>query len=363
MQLVISLFIFVCLAMIVYTIAANYADLYQINKKEKMERHYLSAIQKEYTRLSEEKSVSRTHQEELEQTLTAITPLMAFEQALSQKKKDDQNLYRRYRQILPAIFGELVPEYQKKEEEEQTYFAYVVGKFQLSSPTSQRAIASFMLELTKSKSLYCRKNAFQALSLSGHDHGVIQGLKNLSRKKEYLSLKLITEELLKIPKENTHFSKELLQEFSKFSSEIKVAILNYYALSGVATPEEVLHIYNTEDNKEVHLACLRFLGKYPSVEGKKILLSFVEEYNNPKWEYVSTAAFGLSHYIEKEVVMYLKEALHSKYWHVRYNAAYSLATMQHAFPCIKEIENKSDTFAKEILAYHLNQQKKKEAHT
>ena len=360
MQLLIVSFIFICLAMIAYTIAYSYIDRYQTEQKEKWTLRYKKTIEAEFENIKSGKEVSFTHLDNLKKELKKVIQLMAYEKALLFHKEKEEGVSELYQTKLASLFNSLSFHYEKRDTEEKAYFAYVVGEFHLSGPQAKKNLVSFMTELTKHESLYCRRNAFRALSMSGNDEGVIRGLKNLSRNKEHVNLKLLTEDLLEIPIRNETFLNEVLFQFPHFSEEIKVVLLNYFSLSGISTPKQVLHIYKNEEDLEVRLACLRFLGKYPSEEAREILLSFIEDYNNPKWEYVSTAAFGLSKYKEEEVALKLKKALRSNQWHVRYNAAYSLASMKNLFPKIATTINEEDKFAREILAYHLKQIDKKE---
>lgn len=360
MQLVIAGFTLVCMGMIAYTVSYGFYDRYRMKKEDTLVHTYTQMISTEWIAVDKGDLVSKKHCETLKKTLRRLSHLIAFEKALSEKeRKDATHSHALYYQALVPVFDRLTDTYIKKDAEEKAYFAFVVGKLRLCGPHSDQRMTHLMAELMKDSSLYCRRNAFRALCLSENIPHIRRGLKRLTGRSVYLNVKLLTEDLLEVTVQKEILAAELMLHFSSFSDSVKVAVLNFMNFSGTGDPYSILSYYQSEEDMEVRLSCLRYLGKYPTKEGRRVLMTIIKNYDDPHWEYVSTAAFGLSHYKDKEVAALLKNALHSRQWYVRYNAAYSLASMQAECGQLLDMSQEDDRFAKEILSYHLDLVNKK----
>ena len=117
---------------------------------------------------------------------------------------------------------------------------------------------------------------------------------------------------------------------------------------------------NEQEDDEVHYACIRYLGKYPSEEAYSLLLDFVEKEQERPWQYAAIAASALAAYPGDETVEILKKKLSSRNWYVRLNASKSLEILGLGYADLIDIFDGSDRYAREILLYRFDMRKAKE---
>ena len=99
---------------------------------------------------------------------------------------------------------------------------------------------------------------------------------------------------------------------------------------------------------------LRYLRRWPDREAYPLLLKLLQD-ESRSWEYAALAASALDSYPGSQTISHLKQALHSRFWHVRYNSAQALLNLHVPLAQLQDILNGPDRYAREILEYKLKE--------
>lgn len=360
MQALIIGFVIICMGMLLFNVAYVYVSSRKRLSNARLTERYEDAVLNELAELRNGGSVSAGHCQLLLRKLPTLKHMLAFENAFHKLQEVQAPYLEAYLNDIYPVFVSLSEDYlEKGKNVKMAYFAHILEELRLCTP-GHDAISRRMVELSKDESLYCRENAFRALCGADNVQAVVQALKKISGRREFINIRLVTEDMMLLKHGEEELCGILYAEFNSFSDPLKVAVLNYFRLSGALDCEKIIAIYEKETDMEVRLACLRCFSRYICPQAQEILMKHLEDYNQDVWEYASTAAYSLVNYQGEAVLSMLKEALHSRHWHVRYNAAQSLASKGIVCDDAPDIMNGDDQYAKEMLDYHVKLRQEKE---
>ena len=356
-ELLIYIYLFVCIAMIFFNIVCVF--VFQHNDKQ-LDRH--SVLFTEKVRRQIEKEEEReAHLQYLTKKLRRIGNLMAFDKTLEQMYAQDPAGTQAYIESIYPAFVSLAQEYRKRSKLQAAYFPYLIKKYGIFRGQTIRVISDTLLEMVRDPNLYCRENALQALYAIGNAETVVEALEILDAGPHYHHAKLITDGLMGFSGDTAHLGELLWLHLSKLSAEMRVAILNYFRFSSGDYCPQMLRLMtdNGQDN-EVRYCCIRYFGKYRYDPAYPYLLDFLENEREENWEYAAIAATALSSYPSERSVEILKEKLSSVNWYVRFNAAQSLAALGVGYMQLVDVFEGSDRYADEMIRYRLDQKRMRE---
>ncbi|MFC4321733.1 HEAT repeat domain-containing protein [Litchfieldia salsa] len=296
--------------------------------------------------------------------LHSIEELMAFFAASLEYNHSVQIKARgKFRQFIrenKSLWVSLGHVYGKKKPIEKAYYAFICEKLCINNPGEYDEMTKIMLEYALEPSIYCRENALKALYAFGNIDAVVEVIIKLSRNNNIHHRKLVTDGLLEFKGDHTALAESLYDHFDKFNPEYQVAIIDFFRFSGEQLKNKLIKLLKQEDtDKDIVCAILRYYQKYPVLEYKDTILSYLKLPNNEDWECVSTAALVLVKYPGEDTIDALKSVLSSKYWYVRLNAARSIAELGVEEDELLDILQGQDFYAKEQLIYHITNRKEK----
>ena len=114
---------------------------------------------------------------------------------------------------------------------------------------------------------------------------------------------------------------------------------------GIMTSESV--------DKELRFSAIRYFGKYPYEPARQVLIGFVSDTDQTKWEYAAISATSLAGYHGNDVIRCLTEAMKSPNWYVRYNASVSLEAQHLDYSDLIDVVDGDDRYAREMVMYRL----------
>lgn len=343
----------ICVAMIIFNIVCIFAFRASDKRLSTREARFGVLIHKELLRLEKEGTASEEHRELLKKELRRVGYLQAFDGALEKSNQSEAALAH-YFATYHDVFGQLALYYKKKAPTKAAYFPYVMAKYKVLCDERHTLILDTMYEYLHRDNFYCRNNAMNAIFSSDNIPMIVAALHYIEDDGMHYDEKLMTEGLLKHATKHAAICQALLDERSRFQVPMQQAIINFCRLSGEDFAAPILALLKDEGvDDEVRFACMRYFGSHPCAKAQEVLVDLANAQTATRWEYVSIASKALARYKSEDVVHALKKNLCSSNWHVRQNAAQSLANMGLEYGDLQDVFDGNDRYAREIMRYEL----------
>lgn len=349
-ETIIYIYLFVSVCVILFNIFC----LFSRKISEKLEMKHRILYEEKIQEHFDELEVDVTHEAYFMKQLQSVSRLIAFHQAITNLRVEQEEKVCNYLKRYEKVFLYLVQIYMQRPSVYQAYFAYLMSVYPICNRNSKNYITESMLELTKSSSLYVRENAMKALISFGQEQNVLQGLKNIDRFGYEYHPKMLTDDLLLFPSNSERLISLLISSFSSFSEAIQLGIIHYVTYqSGEYCEFFYQTLEETVDQKELQLAILRYFARYPYDPIVPILYQYLDSFDSNYWEYAAVASYVLQYYPTSKTKQKLLRALSHENWYVRKNAASSLMQMNLTDVDVLNVMNGKDRYAKEALVYEL----------
>ena len=344
----------ICASMIVFNIVYNLHLKSYAGRTQRRCTRLKREIGPQFELLDRGVAIQETHLKYLRRKLKRVNQLVAYDQFLDEYAASKPDLTAEYLyQIQPAIlYLSLV--YDAREDTQSAYFAYLLSKHVTEQQTHSDSLQELLLNYVKKQNLYCRFNALQALFRLGNIEYIIAAVRLQDDGTIFLHEKILTEMFLSFPGNHHQLIAQILEAWKSFSLHTQLSILNYIRFrSGDYCKEMFTLMQHTSANKELRLAAIRYLGKYPYAPALTPMSDFVRDKDLERWEYATVAASSLSGYSEELVIDTLKQALYSENWYIRSAAAQSLDDLNVDYSELVDVVIGNDRYAREIVTYHL----------
>lgn len=290
--------------------------------------------------------------ESLYRKLKPTRQLIAYERALSQFQKENKDMTAYLLQVEP-VMKDLVFYYRRKNEMEQAYLAWFIAthaKDCWQNPIIYQTLISFMDHST----IYLRENILQATYRQPDVKWIVKAYEKLTIQNQFHHPKLIQDGLLQFPYDAETLIRELWDQRMVFHPSIVQGVIGYITYKSDSYKEAFYHLLTSESlDLEMQTRLMRYFKNhhYPKVEN--LLQTMVTD---EQATIRIVAVQVLSSYPSENVKKTLKRALTDANWYVRYNASQSLLKMELSEMDVLDIVNGPDTFAKEMLHYHLSEE-------
>ena len=353
----------VCVSMIVFNMIYNLLLKGSELRLNKRSRSMCSQVEAQLARVRQGKPVEETHKAYLRHKLRRVKNLIAFDRVLKPMVEDGTDpAVQAYLTQIQSVALYLGLVYGKRENMQAAYFSYILSLYMLQKHMPLQSIQEVLLDYVAKDNLYCRVNGLQALYAFGNVDHILTALKLQDRGEVFLHEKILTEGLLTFTGDHDELIHRLWEQFSTFSSRTQLAILNYIRFRTGGYAREMLEIMgDTEEEKELRLAAIRYFGRYPYAPALNMMLAFAEDCDPMNWEYATVSVSALAAYPREQVLGTLKDALRSANWYVRYAAAVSLETLQVTYDDLLDIMNGTDRYAREMIMYRLESRRMQKA--
>lgn len=312
----------------------------------------------QYVLLAEARQPDEKQMRQLFTALGKINNLSVFEMLLKDHLQNPE--FKRLLQMNMPLLYELSGQYKKRPVEEQAFLCHIFTRLPLADcedRVSLEKIANGQIPRVGSDSIYLSENAFKALLSFGLVSAVIKGVLLLNQKPDRMREKLLTDNLLEFKGSHEELSSMLWDHFPDFCPRMQVAVVNYLrllpkdAIDQTRFAEPMLMLAQDESgSKEVRLAMIRYLQKYPVPAALPVLLSYVDRtLSLTNWEFAVVSATALSAYPCQETHDALMRAVRSPNWYLRYNSSDSLI---HLGTDVQEVVDQlADRYAREMISF------------
>lgn len=294
----------------------------------------------------------------LSRTRELISFHEAMQKLLSEKKSESQSRY--WLTQNRELFVKLGEKYLKKSQMEKAFFAWIVGSFALCGRTKEDILARDMLLLVQEPSVYCRENALYAIYKSGSLELVVRAYILMNRREIWHSRKLVTDGLLAFSGNREALAEELWENWTYFDAHYQVAFIDFIRMVSGRFGMRFLRLMETEPDREVKFAILRYYRKYRYPDAEKMLRGYVNNWCIDDWEFAAVSALALESYPSERTVRALVRGIKSDIWHVRNNSADSLLAIAGEQRQQEILEQMEDSYGRNMLEYKIESRKKRE---
>lgn len=249
-----------------------------------------------------------------------------------------------------TILLSLASIYQKKDDLEKAYYAYMLQFIQID----QKEIDHFLFHCVTSKSLYCQENALQAFYYSGNSDKVVEAYQIMSRQNINYGYKLVADGLSNFIGDKEELCKKLYERFDEFKEPFKIGFLTFFRQCKYDVKKELIERLKNPKNieKEVEIEIIRYFSKVLDKKASIILLERLENNYYKDFEYDVVIIQTLANYPSPKTIKVLTKSLSNYNYYVRYNAAKSLKKMTD----LKKITGLTDPFAIEMVQALISQE-------
>ena len=353
-QVLVYFYLAVCGSMIVFNCV--YFALYRKGDRSVLlrNRRFLSKVRKVVQDLEEGGEVSQEHLQMLTRRCGNIMNFAALDEELTGLRQEHGQAVEQYARQLRPVFVSLVPVVRRKDDIQQTHYAYRVEKYRVVQDDPIPVIVEFMLELVQSPNLYCRQNALNVLYTTGDVDAVMNAVWLLSDGRHFNHEKLLTDGLLSFRGDREELINRLLKKRKAYSPAIQLVVLNFVRFGSGNHQEAFFEILqDPKEDDEFRFSAIRYFGRYPYEPAEPVIREFAAQPEKQRWEYASIAASALASYPGQETISVLKKCLTNPNWYIRYNAAVSLERFDLTYSELSDVLSGNDRFAREVLQYRL----------
>ncbi len=336
---------------LLYALFQLFSFLY-INYR-KIKRKVQQIILKKFMKKEGILYVSLAHENFLLHKLKKMDYFINFVEVTEESEKGKRE---NYLMNLKPVFEKLISKYEKKKISFQVYFVSFLEKYPIIYNDDWNKIVEYLIQCCSSKSIYLRESALSSLYKIGNESYLEEALRNMNYLKINHPTKLLTDGFIRFEGSINNFAEMLKENISNYSDSYKISCLEYFSYQKIDFRKGIFQLLSSpEETKEVKLACIRYFANSIYEPVSKMLYELLKE-DQDTFEYAAVAANVLKSYPSKETLKHLVEALRSKNWYVRNNAACAIVS----FATEKELEslkNFDDKYGREALMYHISMKK------
>lgn len=350
MNIIVEIYLIVCVLLllfdILFLILKNHRNQEFYPKNHSLEKK----IREEIRTRRETGAFSQGFEEDLSAKLEKIRNLITLMDVLS----GDQPAADWFR---PAVFAQ-IEEYQKKNDYEQAYYAYVVSQFDYErEPVPPEFAAKFMTFLD-SKSLYTFANAMDALYRFGRTNLLLAAMDKVDERQGFYHQKLLVDGLLASRADFQELNPALLKAFAQYTPFMQECLLNFFRMTGYDVSALCLRLIRNGDytDPEIRYGAMRYLAKYPGAQSQDLFLEILRRKKSP-WMDQMLAIQALEHTGDAAVREAVLKKVTSPNWYVRTKAIAYLHRWGLTKDQIFDILYLRDKYADNALLYQYRNEK------
>lgn len=257
----------------------------------------------------------------------------------------------------PAVFAQ-VGAYQRKGDDEQAYYAYVISGFDYARAPVPPAFASKFMAFLDSGSLYTFANAMDAVYRFGRTNLLMAALDKVDERRGFYHKKLLVDGLLASRADFQELNPELIREFGRYSPFLQESLLSFFRMTGWDASDLCLRLIQggRDTDQEVRYEAMRCCAKYPSAQSQALFLDLLEREESP-WMDQMMAIQALERSGDAAAREAVLKKVTSPNWYVRTNAAAYLHRRGLTRSQIFDILYLRDAYADDALLYQYRHEK------
>lgn len=347
---VIYFYMFICVALLVFNIGYIFRAKGKSRTQEKRVRYWAEEIAKAVSFLEKEGTIPREHSTVMQKKLGNINHLMAYNEALL--SLSENGVSRQYLEGLHDPFQVVAAGYAAKSPMERAFFAYVMSLHHPSKGREHDQLVEILLDFMHNATVYCRENVLQAIYVMGSPAAIESAFRLMSDEGLYHNSRLLSDGLMKFSGNKEELAWRLWNQHTQWSECIQIAIVQFATqLSDAFQQTFLAALLDHTTYAEVRFAIVRYFQRHVYEDALPFLLSTAKDADRSGDGLAIPVCAALASYPGETTVAALMQAVHSRNWYVRKNAAMSLVELHADADCLKELRKNSDRYAEEMLMY------------
>lgn len=342
MNLVIQIYMFMCVILLVFDIAflltKNITKIKFLESDSKFEK----TVRKEIENIQNGEEFSVDFVNTLSKKLSKTKNLVVLQNIMNEYPESKER-------FKPTLLG-LVDTYKQKSDYDQAFYIYVVSTLGYADSVSSDFALQFMSFLD-SKSLYTFSNTMDALYAFSDVNLLISAIDKVNEREGFYHKKLLVDGLLSSDVDKQIFVKKLIDRFNSYSIHTKEALLDYFRMTGVDVSGFCMALLSGKSvENEICYACMRYFIKHSDSNSKNYFINTLKT-ESTDWIKQMLAIQGLKKYNDSEVELLIKNKITDRNWYVRINALEYLVENGLDDDELSDILKMNDKYAIETLLY------------
>lgn len=358
-SLVIEFYMFICVALLVFNILYIFRSKILGRLRGSKEAAWLDEIWEESGRLVNGKRPSVDHQRRLERKLCKVEQLMAYHNAVLTAKEEER--IQKYLDTYAPTFQLLAAKYSKRSAMERAFYAHVMSVYHPARDTrSCRQLIEILLTYFEDSTVFCRENVLQALCAFGSVGAVERAFHLMNRQGWYHHSRLLSDGLMSFAGDRKALCRRLWKKCGDWADSFQVAVVQFAANLSDEFAEEFLVALKAPDcPTETKFALIRYFQRHRYEPAYSTLVGFLKPEKVDEGGLAIAAASALANYPGSETQGILMNAIHSRNWYVRKNAASALIALGVGEAELEKLRGTGDRYAAEMLEYVLGKESQK----
>lgn len=350
-------YIFICISLLIFNVFYIVFSKEQKHRKEKKAKKYYEIIKDECIRLKSFPTFSQSHADKLVRDFQNMDILLAYHEAVEKSRAEDAQGTQNYLSTYSQSFYTLALKYAKRPAMERAFYAYLIANYHLHDVDNLK-FGEVLLTYFENSTVFCRENVLQAIYNMGNIRYVVRAFLLLKENGWSHERHLIVDGLMKFTGDKENLVEELWKHMYDFDESLQVSIVQFATrVSGSFAPQFLKALKAQETPMEVRFAIIRYFGRWNYELAQDVLLDFISKEHMDQDELAIVAASALAIYPCMETRNALLQALYSRNYYVRYNAAMSLKKLKITDEEILTIYQSKDQYAIDMLDYILGRMK------
>ncbi len=350
-EFVIYFYLFICVALLVFNVL--YIMRSKLVKKRRAKR-----IRKWTAIFDERKGEPLTEKQYRE--LDTVEELIALQAVLDERQPDEVDEFVRNNtkglQLLAVDYG-------KKSAMEKAFYAYVTAALYRKEYGNNDMMAGIMLTYMEDSTVFCRENVLHALYSLGRSAAIEHAFEIMDSHDWYHNPKLIADGMVKFTGDSEELITRLYRHRDSWRDSFTCGVIQYAQMKNIQPVHELFARSFTEEKDlptEVRFSLIRYFQHHHVWEVHDELMRLARAHDAKDSELAVAAASALSGFPGADTKSALLEALTSRNWYVRHNAASSLIDIGMSEEEIDSVRNGGDRYAWDMLRYVIELKEKRE---
>ncbi len=351
-QYVVYAYLYIGVGLLLFNLAYTNSRTGRQKLHERRVEKWKTFIQEQLTQDQQESHTDRS--EYIKKKLRRIRQFLALHEALEFQEAQEPEKVSEWLQENLQVFRDTAFYYLERNSMERAYSAWFLARFRLIRPDDS-ALLSVLTEYLNDSTIYCRENVLKAVYCSGSIESVVNVFHHFNDEEYYHNRKLLSDGLATFTGDREQLAHALWEHRNEWNAELVVAVVQF--ITRMRSGTEDFHesflrtLEDTRMDSEVRLAVLRYFAAHYYEPAHKTLCRYAEENEQITLAIVSVTA--LSNYPSDESIAVLQNAVCSRNWYVRTNAAESLIKLTRNRPDREQLLRCEDQYGSESIAYRL----------
>lgn len=355
---VIWFYMFICAALLVFNLGYIFRSKGRSRAHTNRTRWWAAQLEKEFSALEAADAVSKAHQELMQRKLSNMQQLLAYNEAVEPILNHPQA--RKYLDGNHTVFQVLAVEYQKRPAMERAFYAHLMAKLHPAGNGQNDQLVRVLLAYLDDSTVYCRENVLNALCALGSVGGVHRALSRFQAQGWYHHPRLISDGLMNFAGDKAALAARLWSACILWDESLQVAVVQFITGCSGDFGAEILAVLRDETAQiETRFAAVRYFQRWPYAPARPVLQALAGQ----KTGLAIAACSALAKYPGADTNQILLQALHSRSWYIRRNAAAALVALSVPDEEMEALRSGTDRYAREMYHYMAQLQQREGAKT